>query len=378
MALPGLALPGLNFSGAAEEPEDDVEQVTRYHNLPRASEYRFEAPFNHPVTIKVATGKAEFFGTELAPNTPYTFRGAKGAIYSWEGAYLEVTGDPEGDYVAEETPVVQYANVHFALENLREESKSKGVAGPRVLVLGPEDSGKTSLVKFLSAYAMKNGRQPMVVNLDPQEGLLSPPGSLTITTFGNILDVEEGWGSSPISGPTALPVQMPLCYHFGCKNPGDNDRLFRPLITRMALAATSRLEADVEAKASGCIIDTAGSISSAKSGGYELIQHIVSEFSVNVILTIGSEKLYNDVKRRFSASSAEEPVAILRLDKSGGCVDRDAAYMQQLRQSQIREYFFGQGGVTLSPYSQLVDFNQLAIFRIVDRKFAPCLESSLQ
>lgn len=71
------------------------------------------------------------------------------------------------------------------------------------------------------------------------------------------------------------------------------------------------------------------------------------------------------MKRRFG-SGQEEPIAIVKLDKSGGCVDRDAAYMRQLRQAQIYEYFFGRGSITLSPYSQFVDFSQMAIYKVLD------------
>lgn len=43
----------------------------------------------------------------------------------------------------------------------------------------------------------------------------------------------------------------------------------------------SKLQDDVEAKETGCIIDTAGVISQGKRG-YDVIQHIVSEFSGNI------------------------------------------------------------------------------------------------
>jgi polyribonucleotide 5'-hydroxyl-kinase len=46
----------------------------------------------------------------------------------------------------------------------------------------------------------------------------------------------------------------------------------------MALAATSRLSDDPAIKNSGMIIDTPGVISQGK-GSYDLISHIVSEFS---------------------------------------------------------------------------------------------------
>jgi polyribonucleotide 5'-hydroxyl-kinase len=107
---------------------------------------------------------------------------------------------------------------------------------------------------------------------------MSVPGTLTATAIASILDVEEGWGSSPTSGPSPVPVKLPLCYYYGLPSPEDNPKLFKPLITRLALAATSRLEEDSDVKETGLIIDTPGVISQGK-GGYELISHIVSEFS---------------------------------------------------------------------------------------------------
>lgn len=173
--------------------------------------------------------------------------------------------------------MISYVNTHFALEKLREEAKSRG-EGPRVLLVGPSNSGKTSLVKLLTAYAIRMGRQPMVVNTDSREGILSIPGSLTATPFASIIDVEQGWGSSPTSGPSAVPVKLPLCYYYGLPSPEDNTKLYKPALTRLALASSSRLADDPEIRQTGMIIDTPGVISQGK-GSYDLISHIVSEFS---------------------------------------------------------------------------------------------------
>lgn len=182
------------------------------------------------------------------------------------------------EYTAEETPMVSYVNTHFALENLREEAQKAGKDGPRVLVVGPNNAGKTSLVKLLTAYAIRMGRQPIVVNTDSREGILSIAGSLTATPFSSIIDVEEGWGSSPTSGPSPVPVKLPLCYYYGSPSPEDNAKWYKPVITRLALASISRLQDYGKCKETGMIIDTPGVISQGK-GGYELISHIVSEFS---------------------------------------------------------------------------------------------------
>jgi polyribonucleotide 5'-hydroxyl-kinase len=125
--------------------------------------------------------------------------------------WLHVTGTPSTEYISEETPMAAYANVHTALEQMRVRAlcKSKGIPlpqspqppshqqqygrggggggvsaaaakanadpklsePPRVLVLGPENSGKTSVCKILVNYAVRTGQgwKPVLVNVDPSE-----------------------------------------------------------------------------------------------------------------------------------------------------------------------------------------------------------------
>ncbi|KAI9842178.1 MAG: Cleavage polyadenylation factor subunit clp1 [Thelocarpon superellum] len=354
-----MSLPGLQLSAPA------IETTPSIHVLKSGAEWRFEVAFTNKVEVKVLSGSAELFGTELAPTQPYTFTGTKAAIYTWHGCCLEVTGECQVEYVAEETPMVSYVNTHFALERARQESVAHHREGPRVMVVGPDNAGKTSLVKILTGYAVKAARQPLVINLDSREGLMSLPGSLTATVFSTLVDVEEGWGSSPTSGPSPVPVKLPLVYYYGLPSPEDNSKMFKSITTRIAVSATSRLADDPATKVAGCLIDTPGVISQGK-GGYDIIQHLVSEFSVNVLLVLGSERLYSDMLRRFGGTktSTDESITVLKLSKSGGCVDRDEAYMKQARQAQVREYFFGDAKRTLSPHTQQVDFSQVHILKI--------------
>ena len=90
--------------------------------------------------------------------------------------------------------------------------------------------------------------------------------------------------------------------------------------------------------------------------------------AVNVIVVLGSERLYSDLNRRFNGKSLSpgDSTVVIKLDKSGGCVDRDDSFRHQLREAQIREYFFGDLKNTLSPHTQQIDFSQLTIYRIPD------------
>ncbi len=278
--------------------------------------------------------------------------------------------------------MAEYLNVHFALESLRNQAQAQGRDGPRVLVLGPSNAGKTTLLKILTAYAIRLGRQPVLVNLDPEEGVLSLPGTLTAAPIRALLDVEEGWGSSPMSGPSAIPVKLPLVYNLGLSGPVGDDKSathYKAILSKLALAVSGRLTEDPLAKETGLLVDTPGTLANTtKPLASNIIQHIVSEFSISHILILGSERLYSDMLRRFEnqpTSSAtrnhqnNETITVAKLSKSGGCVDRDMSFMRAFRAAQIRAYFFGTGhltnGITLSPRQQQVEFNQLAVYRLL-------------
>lgn len=63
----------------------------------------------------------------------------------------------------------EYADVHKRLEDIR--SKQDG-NGPRVMVVGPPDSGKTSLCNILLSYAARAQRRIIFVDLDIADGVV--------------------------------------------------------------------------------------------------------------------------------------------------------------------------------------------------------------
>ncbi|KIY01847.1 uncharacterized protein Z520_01985 [Fonsecaea multimorphosa CBS 102226] len=377
MSLPGLGL---------EEPEEVHTVEATQHELTQETEWRFEVAVGKYVQVKLLTGSAELFGTELVIGNTYTFTGTKAAIYTWNGCLFQVSGDAlQSEYIAEETPMSEYINTHFSLESLRSQAQATGHEGPRVLILGPENAGKTSLAKILTGYASRSARSPVVVNLDVKEGVMSIPGTLTATVFKTLMDVEEGWGTAPMSGPNgAIPVKLPLVYFFGSSKPEEKEgRVYKAQMNRLALAVAGRRAQDPEARESGIIIDTPGSLTALKSGntvGYDIIQDIVSEFAVSAIICMGSERLYSDMVKRFDgqptafrpASSSTtttkaDTISVIKLAKSGGCVDRDEAFMTAFRAAQIKTYFYGNArlsnGISLQPRHQQVDFSTLTVWR---------------
>ena len=83
-----------------------------------------------------------------------------------------------------------------------------------------------------------------------------------------------------------------------------------------------------------------------------------------------------------AGAGTDQRISVVKLSKSGGCVDRDAAFMKQVREMQIRSYFFGSPvpstgssslslssttigtTITLSPHAQQLDYDTLSIYNI--------------
>lgn len=91
---------------------------------------------------------------------------------------------------------------------------------------------------------------------------------------------------------------------------------------------------------------------------------------MNVLVVVGSERLYSDMLRHFSGQrmGTDTTTTVIKLDRSGGSVNCDEEYLGRYRQAQVREYFFGDSKVALSPHTQQVDFSQFAIYRVPECK----------
>ncbi|CAG8489886.1 2045_t:CDS:10, partial [Ambispora leptoticha] len=336
-------------SGKKEEKESDSPKEWK---LEPEHEFRFEVDFGTTVKLKLIEGTAEIFGTEIGIGPEYEFSGRKVAVFTWHGKCSV-------EYLANETPMVSYLNMHLALEQCREAAKEKGESGPRVMIVGPEDVGKTSLTRILLSYALRQGRQPIF-------GTVTIPGALTATPINQILDVEEGFGSSATTLPSIGSSTTPIVYYYGYAEPGENVKLYKILTARLANTVSLRLEQDEDAKTSGLIIDTSGLIDN--NVGYEILQHCVQAFSANIIIVLGHERLYSDMARLYKD---QQDIKVLKLSKSGGVVNRDKTFRRQSQMRKIQEYFYGTSKIGLQPFNASIDFHSLSIYRVGFGSLAP-------
>ncbi|KAI3536686.1 pre-mRNA cleavage complex II protein Clp1 [Colletotrichum filicis] len=366
-----MSIPGL---GHLVAPQPTSANQTRTIRLQPFWEWRFQVAFDTQITLKLLSGTAEKDGTELALQHIYTFAGTRSKILTLQGCELEVEGVLAEESVAEyakpqDSPANSVLNLHFQLTAMRQRAAAERREGPRIAVCGPPTTGKTSLTRTLTSYAARVGAQPLVVNTDPKEGMLSLPGTLSASVVGSLLDVEavDGWGTTPTSGPSQVPVKLPLVYYYGHASSAEDPAKYKELVSKMAATVTSRLGQDPEVKGSGMIIDTQA-VTETNQVGMENFVHVVEELSVNIIIVLGSPSLNAEITKRFSTerTSLGENYSILLLEKSEGVVERDVGYTQQACEASIKEYFFGSIGQTLSPATQQVDFDSLAIYKLGD------------
>jgi polyribonucleotide 5'-hydroxyl-kinase len=303
------------------------ESKSRQVVLDKEHEFRFEVEWDATVEIKLIEGTAECFGTELAQLRSYSFSGCKSAIFTYHGCTLEVTGQCHS-YTATETPMITYLNIYNAIEDQQIKAQTNSSnPGPRVILVGPTDSGKTSLSKIFLNYGARKGHQPIFVDLDIGQGSITVPGMLSAV---------------PVDKPIAIGREefssaAPLVYFYGHVTPSENVKLYKLQINNLANDINQKFEQSEEARASGLVINTCGWVDGL---GYELLIYSITTLAANIVLVIDHERLYNDLLKEFGNKN----VKVVKLAKSGGVVTRDPTYRRKTRMIRMREYFYGIGG----------------------------------
>ncbi|KAJ2160248.1 Cleavage polyadenylation factor subunit clp1 [Coemansia sp. RSA 552] len=332
--------------------------------LAAGSELRFEVPFRKTIEVRVKAGTAEYFGTELGREATYTFSGGEaGAIFSWQGCTLAVAGECTSIYVADETAMDAYINIHAALQQQRERAGGGDGPAPRVMVVGPEDGGKTALVRILVNYAVRMGSRPLLANLDPMEALFTVPGTVSVLPVTKAVDIEAAFMNYAATSSEG-PPDDPLVWQFGHEDPEDNAALFNELVDRVAVAVDRRMEADREAASSGLVVDTHGFGDVSQN---HTVHHAIEALRINTLLVVGNERMYSLLSDQLGGRG----VAVVKLARSGGAVERSARTRQQLNARVVHQYFYGLGREPAASFSTVVNFSEIRILRVGEDAVAP-------
>ncbi|KAJ0098477.1 hypothetical protein Patl1_22123 [Pistacia atlantica] len=311
------------MTGIGSASASTVRQV----KLDRESELRIEVSNETPLRLRVLNGNAEIFGTELPPEIWLSFPPRlKFAVFTWYGATIEMDGTTETEYTADETPMVSYVNVHAVLEGRRNHAKASASKG------SDTSQDQQILARALCQGCFLVGQLNRVGNLhmldlDIGQGSITVPGSIAATPIELPIDSIEG-----------IPLEMALVYFFGHTTP--------------------------RISAAGMVINTMGWIEGV---GYELILHAIDTFNANVVLVLGQEKLFSMLR---DVLKNKPNVDVVKLQKSGGVVSRNAKVRQKARSYRIREYFYGLTN-DFSPHANVANISDLHVYRIGGGPQAP-------
>ncbi len=302
--------------------------------------------------MRTDNGTAEIFGSELAPRRRYAITRSV-AVFSWSGCELEVEGECHA-YVAEETPMVSYLNVHVVLEARRAKAKQdKTLYGPKVLVAGGCDVGKSTLARILLSYGARVGSAVTFADIDVGQNSITVPGALAAVHVSKPFDVETGLGAG----------KAPLTYFFGHTSPSANLTLYRKQMDAVAAELSRHLASKPEARASGIVVNTCGW---TDGDGYELLLHAIRAFKIDVVLVIDHERLFNDIK----TTAFPQQVECIKLRKSGGVLARDPETRRNDRQRAVREYFCGANN-ELHPHNTVMNFGVMKVCKVGGGPQAP-------
>lgn len=215
------------------------DERSEVFNLTVGEELRIETSDNGICVITVVGGKsAEVFGAELAQGQQCRISGKRSiAVFSWYGSKVRISGDWGLAYTSDDTPMRSYLNTHDNLHTMRAIAAREDSSGPTVLILGPPDSGKTSLSTFLMNYAIREGYMPTLVDLDVEKNSLSCPGTISAASLDRV-----------ISPNGVLPPFTPISYFYGHQDIDYNVDHFKTSVAELANTVASRLRRNPDGK----------------------------------------------------------------------------------------------------------------------------------
>ena len=141
------------------------------------SELRCEVSETEPLYLRLVEGSAELHGIEIPLDKEFAFIDDNFAVFTWYGCVIETTGG-KSLYTSDSTPMVSYVNTHIQLEAMRDVALGTQQDGPSVLIVGPPDSGKSTMARILLAYAARLDRHPVFVDLDAGQSSIGIPGCI--------------------------------------------------------------------------------------------------------------------------------------------------------------------------------------------------------
>ncbi|SOV75649.1 clp1-related protein, putative [Plasmodium sp. gorilla clade G3] len=179
-----------------------LEKSTKYNEKEECIKIRVLSSKNihHKSNEKKSTKdninySAEIFGKELILDKDYTFGyNEKFSIYTYTGCYIQIKGITLQEYESKNNTMKEYVSLCYILDAYRKLAKKKKKIGPRILITGNNNSGKSSVSLLLLNYALKSGFKPLYIETDTKASsdkieLNRGPGVISCFKYDNMNNI---------------------------------------------------------------------------------------------------------------------------------------------------------------------------------------------
>lgn len=372
-----------------------AKSQVRAYKIEAGSELRIIAHPSQPCTIRLFSTSlsgisgasqmstmtsAEIFGAELPPDVDMKIAPlSRIAIYTWHGCILQIRGLVQQEYESVNKSMKEYMEVIQVLDNRRNFSKLHGTLGPRVLVTGSSNSGKSTLCQILCNYAARRGYTPLFIDLDPRgstdkANMQFPAGTIGATK------VDEFF----LHGKE---LKNPLSFFFGHLNVTDDLQLYLYLCRLMsgAIRLKRQNNQDTNFQASGFIMNAPFQPSN------ELLKELISIFDIDVVVVMDDpstqhylvdqydykepysyevlEQMHVEESGNAGGSTSSDPevgdgklgdekyfeklpkISVVGVSKSDGVISITSQRLTEIRKECLRSYFFGNPEYPLKPHT---------------------------
>lgn len=298
--------------------------------------------FSEGGSVVLLSGAASILGAPLELNVRYHFEHESVPIDIPSSARLDV----DGSYVCHQALLnAEISALHSVLDASRaaaEASAAKdnstsnrgdSLGGPRVLVVGDQNTGKTSLCRALLNMGTKDGKFGIAfVDVDVGQQSVSVPGSIATVFCESRVPVDDGFNSA-----------MPLSFFFGDKVvTAASRKRYLDLCACTSQACAAVGHARPSFGAGGLIINTMGWVAEL---GRDILIELMSIFAVTHIIVTGGN---SELERVLSDASMGRDLTVLRYGLQSSLMKRTATRLASYRTRQLAKYFRGTARMPLS------------------------------
>ncbi|KAG8186351.1 hypothetical protein JTE90_005879 [Oedothorax gibbosus] len=323
----------------------ELFQESQVFNLENENELRILVG-EQPTTIQLTSGLAEIFGTQMIVNDEYRLPSHSSiAIFSWQGCSIKITGKPVSAHVVSDTLMILNVILHASLEELRIKAKAENSKGPVVLVVGPKDTGKTSLCSILLNYATRMGHRPVYLDLDVGQNSITIPGSVGLVDVKKPASIVRGFSDRPA-----------MLYHFGYNSPGHNLALYYLLLRQLQAVVQSHFQhASENVRSSGMVINTCGWVI---EDGYNTIVFAAKAFQIDHLCVLDDEELHSKLSNDMPPN-----VKVHYIPKMTGVAQRSPSVRFKMRNLSIFNYIY-RNQEKVTPKAFVVLYSRINVIKL--------------